>query len=283
MTQHYIRFHIEEALAEALAKRKRQTGQTLKQILEDALHQYLELEQSEVFQTSTINALVEGVYKGDTTIGELKKHGDFGLGTFENLDGEMVVLDGKFFQLRSDGQVYQPPDSMKIPYAEVTFWKPDNIFNLDKKLNYLQLQEYINTIRTSNNTIYAIKIEGEFSYVKTRTVGKQNEKTGLVEAASKQAIFEFQDLEGTLVGFWSPTYLKTLDVPGYHLHFITKDLRGGGHLLECQTEKVVIGIHQTPQLHVSLPKTREFLEAELSEDTTAQLNQIFQTSDRVKP
>ncbi len=271
MTQHYIRFQVEDMLAEALAERKRKTGQTLKQILEDAIHQYLELEQSEVFQTSTISALVEGVYKGDTTIKDLKKHGDFGLGTFEDLDGEMVVLDGKFFQIKSDGRVYQPSDSMKIPYAEVTFWKPDNSFNPNKNLNYLQLQEYIDTIRPSNNTIYAIKIEGNFSYLKTRSVGRQTDKTGLVEAASRQAIFEFHDLEGTLVGFWSPTYLKTLDVPGYHLHFISKDLQGGGHLLECQAEKIVIGIHQTPQLHVSIPKTREFLEADLSEDTTAEL------------
>ena len=86
MTQHSIRFQIEETLAEALAQRKRQTGQTLKQILENALNQYLELEQSEVFQTSTINAVEEKVYKGDNTIEESKKHGDFGLGFFEDLD-----------------------------------------------------------------------------------------------------------------------------------------------------------------------------------------------------
>ena len=58
---------------------------------------------SEVYQTSTMGALLDGVYDGDVTIAELLTHGDFGLGTFNHLDGEMVVLDGVCHHLRSDG------------------------------------------------------------------------------------------------------------------------------------------------------------------------------------
>ena len=56
-----------------------------------------------VYQTSTMGALLDGVYDGDVTIAELLRHGDFGLGTFNHLDGEMLVLDGVCYQLRGDG------------------------------------------------------------------------------------------------------------------------------------------------------------------------------------
>lgn len=47
-----------------------------------------------LYQVSTINALLEGIYDGDTSYGELKQHGDFGIGTFSGLDGGMIELDG---------------------------------------------------------------------------------------------------------------------------------------------------------------------------------------------
>lgn len=46
----------------------------------------------ELFQYSTLEALLGGVYDGEVTVGELLTHGDFGLGTFNSLDGEMIIL-----------------------------------------------------------------------------------------------------------------------------------------------------------------------------------------------
>ena len=46
-----------------------------------------------MFQRSTINALMQGVYDSNTTFeGELKSYGNFGLGTVWALDGEMIEL-----------------------------------------------------------------------------------------------------------------------------------------------------------------------------------------------
>jgi alpha-acetolactate decarboxylase len=58
---------------------------------------------AEVYQFSTISALLEGVYDGDVTVAEILRHGDFGLGTFNHLDGEMVIFDGVCYRLRFDG------------------------------------------------------------------------------------------------------------------------------------------------------------------------------------
>jgi len=84
-----------------------------------------------VFQSSTINTLLKGIYDGDVTFGELKRNGDFGLGTFNALDGEMIGLAGTFYQIKADGVAYPVEDSVKTPFAGVSFFAPDDTLELD--------------------------------------------------------------------------------------------------------------------------------------------------------
>ena len=188
--------------------------------------------QDVLYQTSTINALLEGIYDGEETFGELKKYGDFGLGTFNALDGEMVAVDGKFYQIKTDGIAYPVSSSMNTPFAVVTFFKPDKIFIIDKVKNYEELKKFIDERLPSKNIFYAIKIEGNFEYIKTRSVPRQKKPyPPLVEVVKKQSIFTFHNVKGTIVGFRCPSFVKGLNVPGYHLHFITEDRKAGGHIL----------------------------------------------------
>src|SRR3989304_1174587 len=114
-----------------------------------------------VFQTSTISALLEGVYDGNVTYKDLKKHGDFGIGTFNSLDGEMIGLEGKFYQIKADGMAYSVPDAMKTPFAVVTFFKPDKALLLDKLANCKQLEQYLDNLLPTKNIIYALKKKGD--------------------------------------------------------------------------------------------------------------------------
>jgi acetolactate decarboxylase len=271
-SKHYIHCEVSGVLKQAIEQRRETTGQTLKEIVVNALRQYLQVDEEALFQTSTIGALVEGVDEGDTTIEELKQHGDFGIGTFDDLDGEMIELEGKFYQIKSDGHAYVVKDSLKTPFATVTFWKPDVTVLLDRPLDYLGLQEYLDSLILTKNMFYAIKIQGSFDYVQARSVPKQPNHTRLAEVATHQPTFEFHNVEGTLAGFWTPPFMQTVNVPGYHLHFITQDRKLGGHLLECRTREVTIGIHHTPEFHMALPETTDFLTADLSKDTSAELN-----------
>jgi acetolactate decarboxylase len=50
-----------------------------------------------LYHVSTATALVEGIYQGAVRVSTLREHGDLGLGTFEALDGEVIVADGHFF------------------------------------------------------------------------------------------------------------------------------------------------------------------------------------------
>ncbi len=219
-----------------------------------------------IYQTSTINALLEGIYDGEITYKELKQHGDFGLGTFNGLDGEMIGLGGKFYQIKADGIAYPVDDLMKTPFAVVTFFEPDKSVLLDEAVDYDQLGQYLDNLLPTKNIFYAVKIEGAFKYIETRSVPKQDKPyPPLVEVTKNQLTFEFHDVEGTIVGFRCPEYVEGINVPGYHFHFITKDRKAGGHLLQCQMENVRIEIDYTSEFYMVLPESAEFYEGDLTE------------------
>ena len=206
-----------------------------------------------LFQSSTISALSEGVFDGDLTYKDLRQHGNFGLGTFDNLDGEMIALAGEFYQIKADGKAYLAEDLMETPFAVVTFFEPDENVSLDNALDYEQLKQYLDSMLPNRDIFYAIKVEGTFEYIKARSVPAQSKPyPPLAEALEEQTIFEFHDVGGTLVGFWCPTYVEGINVPGYHLHFITSDRKAGGHLLECQIESGKIEIDYTSEFFMML-------------------------------
>src|SRR4051794_10814140 len=86
--------NIPASLKAALEVEVRRTSQTLSSVVAAALSQYLGVPVHTLFQVSTSGALVTGVYDREVSVRSILEHGDFGLGTFANLDGEMVILDG---------------------------------------------------------------------------------------------------------------------------------------------------------------------------------------------
>jgi acetolactate decarboxylase len=221
--------------------------------------------QETLTQVSTIGALLNGVYDGDISFGDLKKYGDFGIGTFNRLDGEMVALNGEFYQIKSDGHAYKVKDSMKTPFANVTFFDDDEEVKLDEGMNYADIRNFIDNMIPTKNIFYAIKIDGTFSYVKTRSVPKQMKPyPPLVEVTKDQSIFEFNDVKGTIVGFRSPSYVGGMNVPGYHLHFITEDKRAGGHLLEVKVKDATAKLDYTSDLFMVLPSEDDFYRVDLT-------------------
>ena len=233
------------------------------------------IEKDVLFQTSTINALLEGVYDSDTAFKEIEKHGDFGIGTFNALDGEMIGLDGNFYQIKSDGIAYLVDDSMKSPFAVVTFFEPDKTFLLDKNLDYNQLKEYLDNLIPTKNIFYAIKIEGVFSYIKSRSVPRQNKPYPLLaDAVKDQTVFEFYNVKGMIVGFRLPEFMKGINVPGYHLHFITEDRKAGGHLLECIIQNATAELDYTSRLYMALPEHNDFYRIDLSGERQKELENI---------
>lgn len=242
-------------------------------IVSKALAEYLDLSHHTLYQVSTSNALVQGVYQGAVQVATLRKHGNLGLGTFEDLDGEMVIVDGHFFQVRCDGSVREVEESTLSPFAAITEFSPETAVQLAQCPDMAHLTAKIDSLRHSNNVFFAIRVDGVFDYIHTRAMCRTKEGVPLLQAAAVQPEFEFHEVAGTLVGFWTPEYAKTLNVPGYHLHFISADRKHGGHLLQCRANNLSLQIQREGEYHIALPETEDFLKADLGQDHTAELKQ----------
>lgn len=216
-------------------------------------------------QISTIDALVKGIYDGACTFETLKKHGDFGIGTLDDLDGEMLALDGQFFQITSDGEVHSVSDKAETPFSAVTFFKSDKSANLGKMDSLAALQTQLDAASTSQNLFHAIRITGEFSMMSLRSVPKQTlPYVPLPEAVKHQALFKLANVRGTLVGFRCPPFVKGINVPGYHFHFISEDRKSGGHVLDCTVSAATADLDVLENLKVLLPQDEPFLKADFT-------------------
>lgn len=229
-----------------------------------------------LFQVSTIDALLEGVYDGVISIDILKQHGDFGIGTFAGLDGEMVGLNDNFYQIKADGIAYKVADSIKTPFAAVTYFDTDQKESLRKDMNFQEMELYLDGVLPTANAFYAIKIEGVFNYMKTRSVpAQQKPYPKLVEVAKDQPVFEFRDISGTMVGFRCPSYVDGINVPGYHLHFISSSREVGGHVLDFRVQEAIAAIDYTPQFFLMLPgNDSEFYHINLGQDKQQELENV---------
>ena len=226
---------------------------------------------SMLYMSSPINALLEGFYRDDITIGTLQEKGDFGIGTFNNLDGEMIALGGRFWQLDLDGNAHPVDSGMKTPFSTVCHFQPMLTEEIAAPLTWERFTAQLKNILPSDNMFYAIHMEGTFKSVKTRSVPRTENYRPLSEATDHQKLRQFADVAGHLVGFYTPSFVPSVNVPGYHFHFIDKDFAAGGHLLSCEPERLDIRIQIFFSMELTLPKTLDYLTASFTRDAKKDL------------
>ena len=227
-----------------------------------------------VFISAPLAALVEGIYRADTTIGEIRRKGNFGIGTFNDLDGELVLLDGKVYCLRPQGDAEIIGDDVRTPFALVTQFECDTEERFDDPVAEADFEHALLDLIPSTNLMYALRIEGRFSYLRARAVPKQSNYLPLAEIAQLQTVFEFQDVEGVIVGFYTPACLSGVHMTGLHLHFRTADRKHGGHLLGAAPDGVTVSLQHAPSIELGLPLTLDFLTMERTRDMEADLDKV---------
>ena len=227
-----------------------------------------------IFQNSLMTALLDGIYDGEMTISELLGKGNFGLGTFDGLDGEMIILDGTCYQLRGDGSAQIADLDQRTPYAVATNFVPRITADAPAGLRRDQLSAFIDKLEPSANYMYAVRIVGTFKEVTTRTVVKQEKPyPPMSEAVGGDKELHFKDVEGVIGGFRTPVYEKGISVPGCHVHFIDAARTSGGHVLDYVVDEATVELCPASDLELRLPLTQEFSRANLSpEDLDSQLN-----------
>ncbi len=263
---------IDAAVLAALHDQAHASGAPVDHLVERALAEFLGVEHHTLYQVSTAGALVEGVYQGAVSVGVVREHGDFGLGTFEDLDGEMVVLDGHVFRVGSDGSVGEVHDDARTPFAVVTRFGDPPAVTVDAGGGFADLTAAVDRLRRSANVFVAVRVDGHFDAVHVRAACRTAPGVPLVVATEQQSEFELGPVTGTMVGFWSPPYASGVEVAGYHLHFLTDDRRAGGHVLDCRGAELAVRLQEESDVHLALPDTAAFRGADLTHDPTADID-----------
>lgn len=229
-----------------------------------------------ITQASTIDALLAGAYDGSMTCGQLLEHGNLGIGTFDRLDGEMVLMDGRVYQVKADGKVYTPDKHLKTPFAAVCSFAADLTVDFDKGLDYAAVQKILDQLVPNQNLFCAVRLSGTFSHMHTRSVPAQEKPyPPLAQVTSHQPEFLMENISGQIVGFRCPPYVKGINVPGYHLHFISDDRTSGGHILGFEMAQGQGSVDVCHRFLLILPEADEMFGAvDLSKDRGKELEEV---------
>lgn len=229
-----------------------------------------------LYQVSTIDALMLGVYDGVRPIRDLKSRGDFGIGTFDALDGEMIVLDGVVYQAKADGTILSVPDNLTTPFATVTYFQADQNITTKNPMNLSVFATSMEEQLPTGNMIYAVRMHCTFPFMKVRSVPAQQEPYPVLsEAVKNQSAYIFSGTTGTVVGFYTPVFFKGVNVPGFHLHYLSDDRTAGGHILDFTLPSdTVVEYDITPGFTMALPTSGDFTGADLSGDLSSDLAKV---------
>ncbi|HEX6038084.1 acetolactate decarboxylase [Longimicrobium sp.] len=208
-----------------------------------------------VWQLSPFALLQAGGYDGLMTVDEVRRHGDLGLAAADELNGEMVMVDGRLYQFLADGRVAEAPGSMRLPFAEVTRWTGGRDIPVAAGQTYgASGMPGMGTLPAGADAFYALRLEGTWDTVVVRTFHQQSRPyPPLDSAVHHQAVDTLINVRGTMAGFWQPAFAKGLSIPGYHLHVLSDDRAKGGHVLSFRAGNVRMQVAERPEFIVHLP------------------------------
>ena len=219
--RHRIEGDVSTPVWQALQAEQHRTGESMSALLERSLSTALDLERHSIYQVSTTSALVKGVFGGTVTVADLSTHGDFGIGTFDGLDGELVILNGTSYRIGGGGVASAAAADRTVPFAVVTWFEADFTTSIAAVDTLEALNLVLDARRPSENAFVGIRIDGTFDTLSMRAACAAEPGENLVEATAHQSEFTTEGIEGTLVGFWAPEYTEAITVPRYHFHFLS--------------------------------------------------------------
>lgn len=231
-----------------------------------------------LYQVSLLQGLTYGDYDGSVTLGEVKRHGDTGLGTFDRLNGELILLDGRIYRAAGDGSVEAVSDDETTPFCAAAFMKADEVKSLreipDRDALCSKLDAMVEA--RGKNRFYMIRMDGVFREICVRSVyAQQAPYRRLVDVlAQEQTLFEYENIEGTLVGLYCPPYMSALNAAGWHLHFLSADKTRGGHMLDVRIADAVLTWSDINVFELRLPESDRFAGFDLTVDQSADIEKV---------
>lgn len=235
-------------------------------------------ERDTLYQVNLLQSLMQGYYEGSVTIKDLKANGDTGIGTFDSINGELIAVDGVVYQALFDGTIQTPADDTKIPYAAMSYFDSDEKFEVTDITDFNDLISKIDSHvqKQSANSFYLIKITGSFRTMYARSELKQEKPFKPLAEALKtdQREFHFENVSGTIIALYCPSYMGQLNSTGYHLHFISDDRTKGGHVFNLTADKLTVELDKTTGFKMVLSDDSDFNNINLAKDMTSDMNKV---------
>lgn len=231
-----------------------------------------------IYQVSLLQSLLCGDYHGSVEIRKLKRHGNAGIGTFNRLNGELIMLDGEVYRASGDGSVELVSDDETTPFSVVTYINPKERENIKEVPDYETLCDKLNreVEEKGINRFYMIRIDGMFRNINVRSVYAQEEPYRRLSEVMEndQTFFDYENTEGTLVGIYCPPYMASLNAVGWHMHFISKDKTRGGHVLNVNISDGTLTMEHVDGFSVHLPQNEAFHRYDLSKDQSDDIRKV---------
>ena len=224
-----------------------------------------------------------GYFDGSISVKDLKKHGDTGIGTFEGLNGEMIVLDGVVYRANQDCEINVMGDKEKVPFSNVTFFDKDFSVKLSDVPDKAALEKILNehVDKHGHNSFYMVKLSGDFNEILVRSeAGAKEPYPTLVEALKTQKEITPQNISGTIVGLYCPDFMSSLNSVVWHFHFISADKKIGGHVLDLNLKSGEAQLDKTDKFSMGLPKKKNFHALNFNQDLKEDIRKAEQDSQR---
>jgi len=209
----------------------------------------------DLVQVGTFAYLTQPDFRGLAAIGSVLTDETLGLGTFDNLDGEFVMVGGRAYQVKTDG-VPRPVDpDLRTPFLQAVRFQPERSGPVPPGTRCDQLTPIIDTLAGSTDRIVAVRVRGTFSDLEARSVSPVPPPfKPLAEVVASQTVFPRGSVRAVLVGFRQGTTALGVGQPGLHLHGLTASHNAGGHILSCAAgPDVQITIDTVPQVRLATP------------------------------
>jgi acetolactate decarboxylase len=209
------------------------------------------------FQVSTFARLNAGGYDGMMTVEDLLEKGDFGIGTVEGIDGEMIIRDGVAYRAGTDLVPVQVPSGTIIPFAMLTYFNTGISYEAKNVDDYNELRLLFSDLITDGHIGYAVLIETEFETITIRSVpGQVRPYPPLADLVANQTTLELQNIKGAMIGFILADDLGDINLAGFHMHFLSEDMAYGGHVLDMSFKAAGVEVDSMSSISVYFNGTR---------------------------
>ena len=239
---------------------------------------------NKMFQVSTLQALVAGYTKSVITVHELEGLGSVGLGTFEGVDGEMIMLDGVCYRACQDGTVVQPAPDTGVPFASVATVEGGATLELGQTHGIEALKSAL-TCQIDEafalNSMHGATVSGTFDSVSARSESAYHADHVTLKdmLATTQREFIFEKLDGTLVCVYHPDFMDGINAPGWHVHFLSEDRTQGGHVFDISLVRGHAVMHKVDRIEIQLPATPAFDTYALNETSQQESAEVEQVGE----